>query len=488
MKRRSWLQSTAAGWLGLQSFLLHAARAPRRHALLIGVSALTHQPRNLWLQGPRNDVPAMQHALQGHGFAAEDMVLLADDGTRPAPAPGAQLPDRAGILLALTALQKRIAPGDAVVLYWSGHGVRGNGPPKQAAEADGKSTFLLACDAVRTPAGSRWPVQGAVADAEVGAFIDNWLAAGAHVLVIIDACHAASATRSGTEDIRWRGLRAAQLQELQATPTPIAPLALLPESLPSARPRPVGFAGFYACEDMQQTPEWQIDGKPHGVFSYAVIQALRTLRPNQRYSNLAQHTLDLHTRLGQQSKVADAQWPAPVFEGTLHAALWTRTALHTQRSADPTATDTPASALPAGVKVTLRATPPNGQPRLLELDKLRGNTHTMGRLAVGTQLELHIFNARRQALYVRIFHVDSQGKWHAIYPERAGDAPLLPASAERRAARWERSFYIDQAEAAPESLRWIIAPAHPQQLIHDGVPGAPLPHGWHSTVTWQAGP
>ena len=43
----------------------------------------------------------------------------------------------------------------------------------------------------------------------------RWLAAGAHVLVVMDSCHAASTTRDGADGIRWRGLRVSELQDLQ---------------------------------------------------------------------------------------------------------------------------------------------------------------------------------------------------------------------------------------------------------------------------------
>ena len=504
MKRRAWLR-TAAGCLALPAHLipawLQAAPASRRHALLVGVSALAQQPASLWLQGPRHDVPAMQQALQAHGFAPSATTVLADDGSgRPASLPGAALPERATLLQALAAQRTRLRPGDAVVLYWSGHAVRAPGPPKRTPEADGHSTFLLCHDAARTPAGSSWPLQGAVADAELGAHIDDWLATGAHVLVIMDCCHAASTTRDGPEDegsppgLRWRGLRVSELHALQpgayaptGTASPAHPdAAHLPATLPDARPRTAGFVGLYACEDMQRTPEWQIQGRAHGLFTYALLQALAQAHPAQRYSQLAQHTLAQQQHMGQSSHIPPNQWPAPVLEGSLQAPLWQHRPLPMREPGDgPHSAPQP---LPAGVTVALHLQRPGRPAQRVALGPNRPVQRALGRLPVGTQLVVRIFNASPQALYLRIWHGGVRGRWHRVYPALAGDAPLLPAGSPQQPARWEQTLVIHQAETQPEALLWLMAPVHPQQWLQDHLPQAPLPEGWHTTLRWQAVP
>ena len=309
--------------MALQTFMSHAASGGRRHALLVGVSALQNQPRALWLKGPAYDVAHMQQALAAHGFAAADLTVLADDG-QGAPLAGAGRPDRANIMQAFKAMSFRLRRGDSVVVYWSGHAVRAAGPRKPVVEPDGKSTFLLAADAQRLPVSNphSWPLQGAVADAELGAFIDDWLAAGVHVLAVMDVCHAASATRSSDADVLWRGLRVSELEELNAgkkseTGAASAAVASLPAELPAGRPRNQGFVGMYACEDMQRTPEWSLQGKQQGAFTYAVVQALLAVGPAQRYADLARKALDIHAGLAQAAPVARSLWPAPVFEGSL---------------------------------------------------------------------------------------------------------------------------------------------------------------------------
>ena len=502
MKRRAWLR-TAAGCLALPPSLLpallQAAPPPRRHALLVGVSALAQQPASLWLQGPRHDVPAMQQALMAHGFAAAATTVLADDGSgQRRPLAGALLPERAHLLHALGALGRRLQAGDAVVLYWSGHAVRAPGPPKRTPEADGQSSFLLCHDAARTPAGSAWPIQGAVADAELGAHIDDWLALGAHVLVVMDCCHAASTTRDGPEDdatrppgLRWRGLRVSELQALHppaaVTAAATADRALhLPATLPDARPRTAGFVGLYACEAMQRTPEWLLQGQAHGLFTYALLQALRHTTEPQRYSRLAQHTLAQHLQLCQSSRVARSQWPAPVLEGSLQAPLWQHRPLPAHAPGD--GPRTPPQPLPAGVTLSVQLQTPGGPVQRVALGPNRPIERTLGRLPVGTQLVLRIFNASHQALYLRIWHADVRGRWHPIYPALAGDAAMLPAGSPQQPAHWEQTLVIDQPESQPEALLWLLAPAQSQHWLDDSLPQAPLPEGWHTTLRWQAVP
>lgn len=489
MQRRALLQVGAAA-LALQALTVRAAGGGRRYALLIGVSALQYQPRALWLKGPVNDIGHMQQALRAHGFATADQDVLADDG-QATPRSGARRPDRLNILAACKAMTDKLRSGDVVVLYWSGHAIRAEGPVKAVAEPDGKSTFLLATDAQRFPVTARhaWPLKGAVADAELGAAIDDWLAAGAHVLVVMDVCYAASATRAADEAVLWRGLRVADLQELSIQGAPQdqdAALAVdLPAVLPAARPRSHGYVGLYACEAMQRTPEWSLDGRPQGAFTHAVTQALLGAKPLQSYAEMARRTLDLHTRLSRTAPVALSLWPAPVFEGSLQSPLWTATTMlpRPPRSDLLGPDDAP---LLHRVQVQLNLQMPDGQRKQLDLGGLHSPTQFLGRLPVGTQFMLQVLNRSPQALYLRIFHVGEKGRWQVIYPERPGDTPELPAASSRSVASWQRTLVIDKAELQPESLLWVLAAADAQQRIADAAWASLPQQAWRRQLVWQS--
>ncbi len=491
MKRRTCVQLGAASALSLQSFWLQAQQAPRRHALLVGVSGLLHQPQQFWLKGPVHDVGLMQKALLRHGFLQDDIAVLADDASpQPAALNGAQMPARATILQALSELSYRARAADVVMLYWSGHAVRAPGPRKAAQEADGRSTFLLASDAVRQPVAAHgWPLGGAVADAELGAAIDDLLAKGAHVFAVMDVCHASSTTRSVEEGVLWRGLRVSELSELEESPSPagMPTKGTLPAVLPAARPRPHGYVGLYACEDMQRTPEWTLNGQAQGVFTYALAQALLGTADAQSYASLAQRTLDLHAQLARTGPVARSQWPSPVFEGSLQAPLWRRERMASWQRMPAKTQEASSWSLPQGVKLLLIAQEPGKTAVSLNLaaQVSAGGLQTLGSMPVGTRFELQLINAATQALYVRIFHVDSQGRWHALYPERAADAAMLPQGLPGRPARWKKSFFINQAESQPESLVWVVAEADPRSWISDA--SAVLPSRfWRAELSWRS--
>lgn len=407
----------------------------------------------------------MQQALQLHGFAPADMQWLADDG-RGAALRSAQLPTRQHILQALHAMTRKLRAGDVVVLYWSGHAVRARGPAKLAPEADGKSTFLLASDVQRVSAATHagWPLLGAVADAEVGAAVDDWLARGAHVLVVMDTCYAASTTRASPADtVRWRGLKVAELDALQPAQAAAVDMAQgLPGVLPAPRPRTHGYVGIYACEHMQRTPEWAIAGQHQGAFTHALTQALREASPGHSYAALCMRALDVHGALLPDSQVDAAQWPSPVFEGSLQAPLWTSQALPSWQARNWSKPQRAALSV-QGLELLLEIERPgSAQPQRIDLLQ-QAQQLDLGQLPVGTRFRLQVRNALAQPWYLRIFYQGPQGRLQAIYLAHPGDVPEIPAAEAAGHAFWQQHLVIDQPEQQPEALLWMLAPASAAQ-------------------------
>ena len=126
-----WMHSLVVVMAALASATAHA----ERYAVLVGVSELAHQPRSLWLDGPRHDVAAVQATLAAQGITAARTTVLADGVA------GATLPTQAAILQAMDALTPRLVAGDSVLLYWSGHGVRNPSPRKASQEPDGLDEY-----------------------------------------------------------------------------------------------------------------------------------------------------------------------------------------------------------------------------------------------------------------------------------------------------------------------------------------------------------
>lgn len=467
------------------AWLAHARTAPRRHAVLVGVGQLDFQPQHLWLQGPSHDVAHMHAALCAHGFEAADIAVLCD-APLPGRAAGAQplpvhAPTRDPILRSLQAVQAQ--PGDAVVLYWSGHGVRTHSSEKAYREPDGHSTWLLARDAQRTPPASAWPLTGAIADAQVGAYVDRWLAAGAHVLVVMDTCHASSTTRhAGAQGLRWRGVQAAQLQQSPAVATPAAEWGDVPlQHLPAPQARAQRFVGLYACEAQQRTPEWRVQGVSQGLFTRALLQALPAAdAPPSSYAQWVRQALDVHAQLAHRSGIAASLVPRPVFEGSLQAPLWQGQPLPAWQA--PAAQ---LQALPSKVQVQLHVQLP-GQPLRAWPIAQWGAGVQLGALPAGTRVQLQVHNASADALYLRVFHVGAAQQWKAVFPPWQGDAPLLPGAQPGRPTLWQQTWEVTAESATqPEALRCYIATAQPHQWLEGAVPQAAQQAVWLGVVQWQ---
>lgn len=217
---RVWRLLVLLGALGLS---LDGLAAQQQRALLVGVSALVHQPPSLWLQAPRNDVTLMRQALLGQGWSAADIVTLADG------VPGAELPDLDRIRSALQDLLDRSSSGDLALLYFSGHGTRWRDPDKPYEEPDSLAEVFLTREVQGRQGGAVAP-QGGLRDVEFEAWIDAFQAKNVFVWSVFDTCAATSMTRSGrgagaavqgddgSDEVRFRGVRATELRHGRQAP------------------------------------------------------------------------------------------------------------------------------------------------------------------------------------------------------------------------------------------------------------------------------
>ncbi len=135
------------------------------------------------LAGPAEDVKTIRATLQGHGFASF-ICCLDGDAARPAT--------RQGILGAFEELIGSTARGDAVVVYYSGHG--GLTESDEPAEMDG-------------PGHRRWRLQylvpqdwdvgnfSGITDIELSAFLVRLTTITENVTLILDCCHSTGMAR-----------------------------------------------------------------------------------------------------------------------------------------------------------------------------------------------------------------------------------------------------------------------------------------------------
>ena len=448
-----WMHSLVVVMAALASATAHA----ERYAVLVGVSELAHQPRSLWLDGPRHDVAAVQATLAAQGITAARTTVLADGVA------GATLPTQAAILQAMDALTPRLVAGDSVLLYWSGHGVRNPSPRKASQEPDGLDEYLLARDAqVHRRTGA---LHGAVRDAALGARIDAWQARGAQVFAVFDTCHAASSTRTAAPaGLRWRGLQTSQL----GSGNPTTGLA---EVLPAPRHRPASVV-FYASESHQRTPEW----KGAGLFTQALLAAWTPATPS--YRALATTTLQHYQRLAATLPMARSVWPSPLFEGDLDAPLWGRS---TAPTTAPLADAKPSMPLPSGIQAQLTLQRPGKPPQE------RAITSTdLGTLPAGTTLLVRIRNTSGHSLDMALTHQPATGPAQVVYPALLGDSNRLEAGDPNNPALWQQGFTLTDDGAGPESLLLRLAPAQPQSLPRNlGLDDTKGPAPWQARIRWQ---
>lgn len=295
-----------------------------RYALLVGVSEYPGLAKDLQLNGPQNDIPAMRALLAQRGFDNRNIEVLAD-GVQ-----GAGVPTRQAIMAALDGVVARARSGDYVYLHFGGHGSQQPArDPK--LKPDGLSEIFLPRDIGHWD-GSAGTVQNAIVDEELVQRLDVLLAKGAFVWAVFDACHSATLMRGGVnvaEGVHYRkvdpaalGVPRAALEQAAANAPrtrggaePKVPLAgLSPQSGPGR------FVAFYAAQTTETTPEMRLpaghpDRKPMGLFSFTVGQALATLPDGITYRQLAQHVLARYAEQNFNS-------PTPLFTGSLDAPVF----------------------------------------------------------------------------------------------------------------------------------------------------------------------
>ncbi|GAB7190485.1 hypothetical protein NUM3379_11910 [Kineococcus sp. NUM-3379] len=185
-----------------------------RRALLLGA-------QTFGLRGVHADVDAVAEHLAGAGFG-DVRRCTGGDATR------------AGLLAALEELVARTGPGDAVVVYWSGHGARDLLPGAAARRAAGRSAYVQYLVPVDLAASTEADFRGLLA-AELSDVQRRLTALTPNVTTVLDCCHAGAMARDPALRLRATTPRVplagavVRLAELEARDAPGAeanPLAV----------------------------------------------------------------------------------------------------------------------------------------------------------------------------------------------------------------------------------------------------------------------
>jgi len=227
------------------------------HALLIGIDAYEERP----LRGAVNDVEAVEDFLLGRVERPRVELLCDEDATR------------AAVIGAIRAHLGQAGPGDVGLLWFSGHGGEEPVPDGWWAREPGGYQQSLVCVDTRLsgPSATRRP---GLLDRELEVLLGAVAVRGVHVVAVIDCCHAAGVTRDLPSAVERRMGRA--LVSLPVT-------AYLPEAFS-------GPAGEHfllaACRSHERAVEVLAGAAVHGVFTHALLTALRTLEPTATYREL----------------------------------------------------------------------------------------------------------------------------------------------------------------------------------------------------------
>jgi hypothetical protein len=270
----------------------------RRRALLVGINDYTASrlvPANVrssvppapgrdWpnLTGAANDVHTLEEMLVLlYGFERRDIVTLTD-----------QSATRAAILQAVEQhLVKPAERGDVLFFYFAGHGsqVRNS----LSDEADKLDESIVPAD---SQAGA-----SDIRDKELRPLFNRILDRDARLTVLLDNCHSGSGARGLSSGAHPRGVQT-DWRDV-ADRTSLGP-----------RPEARGALVLSAAEDVDSAWETRDEqGKPHGVFSWAWIRALRD-------SSAGEAAVETFLR-AQARMRAETPFQDPVLAGNIEARL-----------------------------------------------------------------------------------------------------------------------------------------------------------------------
>ncbi len=219
------------------------------YALLTGVNAYPAD-RCTPLEGCLNDVVAAEELLRGRaGRRLQPITLLDADVT--VAAVEAAIRDHLG----------RAGPGDTALFWFSGHGTELPAVERLHldVEATGRNQALVCVD-------------GLLVDKRLGALLNEVAAGGAHTVAVLDCCYAGGATRGRLLTPRFVPPDPAWLAAAARD-------AVLPE-------RPARHVLLAAGQLDEPAYEVRRDGRTHGLFSHALLDALRTAGATTTYREL----------------------------------------------------------------------------------------------------------------------------------------------------------------------------------------------------------
>jgi hypothetical protein len=384
------------------------------------LKAKSAAPGRAWpnLGGAANDVAILQEMLVLlYGFDRRDIVTLTD-----------QAATRDAILRAIEQhLVTPAAKDDVTFFYYAGHGsqVRNS----RSDEPDQLDESLI-------PADSRLGAPD-IRDKELRRLFNRVLDRGARLTVMLDNCHSGSGARGLATGARSRGVKA-DLRDLR-DPANYGP-----------RPESRGALVLSATQDYDNAWETRdAEGKMHGAFSWAWIQALRD-------APTAEAAADTYMRVAARMR-ASTPYQDPVMAGTPSIQYVPFLGVRGDRRGDRTIVAVEqvqsdgtvllqggwANGLSIGTE--LRVLSERSTTARLVITAMRGLARSEGRMETGRAMPQAI---RSGALLEVVGWAAPPGRPLRVWTPRVSGTVNTIASLARRLS----------AEAAKRGVRWVSDP------------------------------
>jgi hypothetical protein len=237
--------------------------------LLVGVGHFATGSEGLDpLEGPANDIAAMQSSLQARLATLHPQFKVLQDGAATHDAILQEIHDFLGPLKS----------GSTAIFYFSGHGSRVYGVDPH--KPDRYDSTLIPYDARLSGHATR-----DIRDVELGAKLGELDVRGVHVIAILDSCFSGGATR-GRGKVRFAPATGKLPPPSVVTDVSAPPAAPIGQWV-SLRTRRANQVVFSASEGDSKAYESVYAGTAMGEFTRAMVDSLRIAPPTMTYRELA---------------------------------------------------------------------------------------------------------------------------------------------------------------------------------------------------------
>jgi hypothetical protein len=248
------------------------------------------------LKGCVRDINLVEDYLRKTYNLQQDNLLKLTSSNDPSN-PGQPLEDPSlwpsykNIVAKFKQLTEMAQPNDRVYIHYSGHGGRTSTNYPELKDNKGVDETLVPND-LGTAEGQY------LRDLELAQLLQNMVAKGLIVTVVLDSCHSGGASRDEeNQDYDIRGL-----DVIDTTPRPTESLVASPEQLietweeltegkrnvtaAGLLPQPQGYTLLAACRDNESAYETTFEGQRHGAMTYWLINSLKKLGSGITYQSL----------------------------------------------------------------------------------------------------------------------------------------------------------------------------------------------------------